>query len=83
MAVMTSKDFHTVRELLLELGKTQTVTPQQLAKTTEVLFDCLETLIVQNNFVNSLRLRNEQQSKVIAEIFSATSRVIDSNFFSS
>ena len=83
MAIITSKDFQPMRELLLELEKAKTVTPQQLEQITEILADCLETLIVQNNITSQLRLKNEQQSKVIAEIFSATSRVIDSNFFNS
>lgn len=83
MAIITSKDFQSMRELLLELEKAQTITSEQLIQTTEIFADCLETLIVQNNIIASLRLKNEQQSKVIAEIFSATSRAIDSNFFTS
>lgn len=83
MAIITSKDFQSMRELLLELEKAKTITSEQLIQTTEIFADCLETLIVQNNIIASLRLKNEQQSKVIAEIFSTTSRAIDSNFFTS
>ena len=71
MAIVASKDFQPIRELLLTLENTGTATSYQLEQLTEILADCLETLIVQNNLIASLRLTNEKQSKAIAEIFSA------------